>query len=78
VTDDAVVREARLRPEFGALYPGVAPGVWYPAASLAEDLLRRFLREGEDRPAPERMLDDTHFEFRGVAGLKGGRITHGG
>ena len=74
MSEDALVREARLRPEYAALYPGVEPDVWYTAATLAEHLLGRFLREGEDRPPPERILDDTHFEFRGVAGLRGGRI----
>jgi len=78
VTDDALVREARLRPAFAALYPGVEPGVWYTAATLAEHLLGRFLDEDEGRPPPERILDDSHFEFRGISGLKGGGITLGG
>jgi hypothetical protein len=63
---EAPPREARLRPEFADRYPGVEPGVWYIAATLAEHLLARFLREGEaGRAAPERIMDPEHFEFRG-------------
>jgi hypothetical protein len=73
------VREARLRPEFADLYPGVEPGVWYTAATLAEHLLGRMVRqEDAEATVPERILDDTHFEFRGEPGLKGGRIILGG
>ena len=63
---EAPPREARLRPEFADRYPGVDPDVWYIAATLAEHLLARFLREGEaGRSAPERIMDPEHFEFRG-------------
>jgi hypothetical protein len=63
---EASPREARLRPEFADRYPGVDPDVWYIAATLAEHLLARFLREGAaGRAAPERIMDPEHFEFRG-------------
>ena len=63
---EAPPREARLRPEFADRYPGVDPDVWYIAATLAEHLLARFLREGEaGRAPPERIMDPEHFEFRG-------------
>lgn len=63
-------REARLRPEFADRYPGVDPAVWYIAATLAEHLLARFLREGEaGRAAPERIMDPEHFEFRGESNV---------
>ena len=63
---EAPPREARLRPEFADRYPGVDPAVWYIAATLAEHLLARFLREGEaGRAPPERIMDPEHFEFRG-------------
>lgn len=76
---DTPLREARLKPEYAELYPGVEPGVWYTAATLAEHLLRRFLRqEGSERSLPERILDEHHFEFRGEGGIKGGRIQLGG
>ena len=59
-------REARLRPEFAALYPGLEPGTWQDALGLAEQILSEHLR----RPSPGYMLSDRvlakeHFEFRG-------------
>jgi hypothetical protein len=59
-------REARLRPEFAALYPGLEPGVWQDAGSIAEQMLTEHLM----RPSPGYMLSDRvlaneHFEFRG-------------
>jgi hypothetical protein len=57
-------REARLRPEFAALYPGLRPDVWYSAAWLSA---RQFARTRCDGVASEiaSMLSDQHFEFRG-------------
>ncbi len=60
-----MVREARLRAEFAALYPGVDPDTWYTAATLAEHLLARIVRGEVDGPAAPRVLDPAHFEFRG-------------
>lgn len=60
------LREARLRPEFAPLYPGLEPGIWRDAADLAEQILSEHLL----RPSPGYMLSDRvlakeHFEFRG-------------
>lgn len=64
-----VVREARLRPEFADKYVGIQSGVWFSAAGLAEKLITRLLREGvSDEELPQRVLDPTHFEFRGGDG----------
>ncbi|MEO6056167.1 MAG: hypothetical protein ABIQ49_04940 [Gemmatimonadales bacterium] len=72
------VREARLRPEFADLYPGVDLDVWHTAATLAEHLLARFLRhDPADQSLPPRIMDPRHFEFRGTAGHAGGRMTLG-
>jgi hypothetical protein len=60
-----MIREARLRAEFAALYPGVDPDTWYTAATLAEHLLGRIVRGGGEIPAAPRVLDPEHFEFRG-------------
>ena len=62
----AEIREARLRPEFAGLYPGLEPGTWQDAAVLAEQVLSEHLV----RPSPGYMLSDSvlakeHFEFRG-------------
>ncbi len=60
------VREAMLRPEFAGEYVGIEAGVWFSAAGLAERLITRLLREGvSDEELPQRVLDPSHFEFRG-------------
>lgn len=65
----AAVREARLRPEFADKYVGIQSGIWFSAAGLAERLITRLLREGvSDEELPQRVLDPTHFEFRGGEG----------
>jgi len=62
-------RQARLRPEFAERYLGIEPAVWFSAAGLAEMLITRLLREGvSDEELPQRVLDPTHFEFRGGEG----------
>ena len=33
------MREARLRPQYADLYPGVQPGVWRPATVVGQQLL---------------------------------------
>jgi hypothetical protein len=59
------VREARLRPDYAERYPGIEPGIWFNAATLAEHLERRRAREGDEAPAGPRALSPEHFEFRG-------------
>ena len=59
------VREARLRPEYADLYPGIDPGVWFTAATLAEHLDLRRTRAGEADAGGPRTLPPEHFEFRG-------------
>jgi hypothetical protein len=66
VGEQPEVREARLRPEFASLYPGVEPGAWQDVAALAEQMLTEHLL----RPSPgyglsERVLAKEHFDFRG-------------
>ena len=63
-----IVRQARLRPEFAEKYVGIQSGVWFSAAGLAEKLITRLLREVSDEELPQRVLDPTHFEFRGGEG----------
>jgi hypothetical protein len=58
---EMAVREARLRPEFADRYPGMQPGMWYLAATVASAV-----RHDETAPRGElRPLPDPHFEFRG-------------
>ena len=60
------VREARLRPNFADQYPGIEPGVWFTAATLAEHLdLRRSRNADDSLPSGPRPLVPEHFEFRG-------------
>jgi hypothetical protein len=71
------MREARLRPEFAHLYPGLTPGRWEPAARIAEALLANvLLQQMGEGPLPDRPLDEAHFEFRG--GAEAERSSRGG
>ena len=56
-------RQARLKPQFAALYPGVVAGEWIPAWLLAEQLIRSAERRGQG--LSERVCDPAHCEFRG-------------
>lgn len=63
------IREARLRPEFSALYPDIPAGQWMPARELSDLLLsRRVIAPPPIEVPPEgvrqRVLSDEHFEFR--------------
>jgi hypothetical protein len=71
------MREARLRPEFARLYPGLTPGRWEPASRIAEAVLANvLLHQMGEAPLPDRLLDEAHFEFRG--GVEAERESHGG
>jgi hypothetical protein len=59
------VREARLRPEWADLYPGVQPEIWQVAAELVPQVLRHRLRATGTWEFTHRILLDEHFEFRG-------------
>ena len=60
-------RQARLRPEYATLYPGVPVSEWRPIGELLDFVAAARLRSG--RRSGEllrgRPLDDRHFEFRG-------------
>ena len=66
-------REARLRPEFGALYPGLPAGEWHRAALLTDIVWARLLEHGKAAfQLRERVLKPEHFEFRlGAPALPG-------
>ena len=67
-------REARLHPEFAALYPYLIPGVWEPAATLVDRVVAAILGRPDGRfISRERALDPEHFEFRGGGGRPRGR-----
>jgi hypothetical protein len=61
------IRQALLRPEFAHLYPGIPANEWLPAAVLTDQVLALRLRARERVPLTrERVLDQAHFDFRGV------------
>jgi hypothetical protein len=57
-------REARLKAEFAALYPGLKPGLWYNAAWLSARQFARLPCDGKAASVAN-MVKDSHFEFRG-------------
>ena len=57
-------REARLKPEFGVLYPDLAAGVWLLAAHVA-DRLSGLAQKDPEGDILRRVVDERHFEFRG-------------
>ena len=59
-----LLREARLRPQWAARYPGVPVGVWLPASRLASEVRRADIAEPDEGGASGRLPDDA-FEFRG-------------
>ena len=63
-------REARLRPEWADLYPGVQPDIWHVAAELVPHVLRHRLRNQGAWEFTRRILLDDHFEFRGGKGAR--------
>jgi hypothetical protein len=59
-------REAKLKPEFAEIYPGLQAGIWYPAARVAEYFLARLAQvPSATTELADRVLDERHFEFRG-------------
>jgi hypothetical protein len=62
------IRQALLKPAFAHLYPGIAANEWQPAAVLTDQVLALRLRKLDQVPVTrERVLDERHFEFRGVS-----------
>jgi hypothetical protein len=59
------VREARLRPEWAGLYPGLPAGRWIVASRLVPLVLRHRLQDQSTWEFARRILVDEHFEFRG-------------
>jgi hypothetical protein len=55
-------RQARLKPQFASLYPGVVAGEWVPAWLLAEQLMASAQRAGSQEG---RVCNPAHCEFRG-------------
>jgi hypothetical protein len=58
-------REARLRPEHAARYPGIEAEVWQSASVLCDRVLAAGLLRGSPMGWRNRVLPAEHFEFRG-------------
>ncbi len=58
-------REARLKPEFGDLYPPLERGQWIPAAVASARVLLWQTRQRGASEVGKRTLDPRHFDFRG-------------
>lgn len=71
---NGTIREARLRPEYASLYPGVQPGVWMPASAIGQQLLLWHLT-APATPQGDRLMAEEHFEFRGGANRVGSWIN---
>ena len=56
-------REARLLPASAHVFPGIPPGVWIQAATMADIVWTRRLQRAEVWLVG-RALDQEHFEFR--------------
>ncbi|HEY7614947.1 MAG TPA: hypothetical protein VH764_18270 [Gemmatimonadales bacterium] len=60
-------REARLRMDFGYLYPGVEAGIWMPVETLINRVVTLLYGDpaNSGRITGARLLREDHFEFRG-------------
>ena len=70
------LREARLREQYVKLYPGLRPGVWLPAAEVAEHIVDMVRHERGRTGVHGRLVADDHFDFRGgeeLAAARGAR-----
>lgn len=61
---DAFLREARLRPQWAARYPGIPVDVWLPACRVVSEVRRADSSEPDEDGVPGRLPGDA-FEFRG-------------
>lgn len=69
----ASLREARLKPEYKGLYPGLNDQVWLPASEVAEHIIAVVRGERGRLGQHGRLVAEEHFEFRG--GEAASRLT---
>jgi hypothetical protein len=58
-------REGSLRREYADWYPGLVPGVWYPASTLTRAVLQGRRSQEPSWEFEDRVPCDRHFMFRG-------------
>ena len=66
-----ISREVRLRPEFSHLYPGIHPGDWLDAETVAAGSKRRDLASGLLRARPPSAARNTFRVPRSASGCPG-------
>jgi hypothetical protein len=60
------LRQARLKPKFGRLYPELPVKEWLPASQAALQIAERLWHEDEiETLVRDRLLPAEHFDFRG-------------
>jgi hypothetical protein len=60
------LRQTRLNPSFGWLYPELPAGQWLPARQAAMQIADRlWLQDGSEALVRDRLLPQEYFEFQG-------------
>src|SRR5688572_30688718 len=62
----ADVRQALLKPVYAHLYPGIPHSEWQPAAVMVELVVTLRPNTRHQAEGRSRVLDERHFEFRGL------------
>ncbi len=67
--DEVRGREARLKPEYSDLYPGLAIDTWIPVEMLLRHVATLLLTRRAEPAAitGERLILEEHFDFRGTS-----------
>lgn len=62
-------REARLKPQYAELYPGLVPGVWTPVEELLHHVTELIAQDRSKTGTitGPRLLHEDHFEYRGTS-----------
>ena len=75
MTENSVIQQALLKPEFAHLYPGVASNEWQPAGLMLEQVNATFRRRTAP-PKARAALDTAHFVFRGTRSESAKHVAH--
>ncbi len=76
MTENSVIQQALLKPDFAHLYPGVASNEWQPAGLMLEQVNATFQRRFAALPRSRGALDPAHFAFRGTRSESAKHVAH--
>lgn len=76
MTENSVIQQALLKPEFAHLYPGVASNEWRPAGLMLEQVNAILQRRTAARRRTRDALDPVHFAFRGTPSESAKHVAH--